>query len=125
MDIIFMNFENCKTYKPQRLLLLLAEKINLKKGDKYVALLHLSMSYTNLSSKVVGNSSYLTNFPDKLLLTNTQVLRLCNIKSSTAQLSKMIQLKGFLNRLLGPLLKTGLLIIGNVPKPLRKVFWYP
>ena len=83
------------------------------------------MYYTNLSSKVVGNSSYLTNFPDKLLLTNTQVLRLCNIKSSTAHLSKVIQLKGFLNRLLGPLLKTGLLIIGNVPKPLHKAFWYP
>ena len=31
----------------------------------------------NLSSNVVGDSNDKTNFPYKLLLTNTQILRLC------------------------------------------------
>ena len=70
-----------------------------------------------------------TNFPHKLLLTNRQVssLRksfsnylLANIRSSKTQLSKLIQSGGFLGRLLGPLLKTGLPLIKNVTKPLAK-----
>ena len=43
-----------------------------------------------------------------------------DIKLSKTQLSKMIQSGGFLGRLLGPLLKTGLLLIKNVIKPLTK-----
>ena len=39
---------------------------------------------------------------------------------SKTQLSKMIQLGGFLGRLLGPLLKTGLPLIKNVINPLAK-----
>ena len=70
-----------------------------------------------------------TNFPHKLLLTNRQVLNLrkpfanhssTDIKLSKTQLSKMIQSGGFLSRLLGPLLKTGLPVIKNVIKPLAK-----
>ena len=70
-----------------------------------------------------------TNFPHKLLLTNRQVSNLgksfannssANIKLSKTQLSKMIQSGGFLSRLLGPLLKTGLPLIKNVTKPLAK-----
>ena len=65
----------------------------------------------------------------KLLLTNRQVSNLCkafsnylstDIKLSKTQLSKMIQLGGFLGKLLGPLLKTGLPLIKNVIKPLAK-----
>ena len=41
-----------------------------------------------------------------------------DIKLSKTQLSKMIQLGGFLGRLLDPLLKTGL--IKNMIKPLAK-----
>ena len=61
-----------------------------------------------------------TNFPHKLLLTNRQVSNLCkafanksptDIKSLKAQLSEMMQSGGFLGRLLGPLLKTGLPLI--------------
>ena len=61
-----------------------------------------------------------TNFPQKLLLTNRQTLNLrkafvnnssTDIKLSKTQLSKMIQSGGFLVRLLGPLLKTGLPLI--------------
>ena len=71
-----------------------------------------------------------TNFPHKLLLTNRQVLNLqkvsantssANIKLSKTQLSKMIQSGGFLGRLLGPLLKTGLPLISNMIKPLAKI----
>ena len=70
-----------------------------------------------------------TNFPYKLLLTNRQVSNFCkafannssaDIKLSKTQLSKMIQSGGFLGRLLGPLLKTRLLLIKNVIKPLAE-----
>ena len=41
-----------------------------------------------------------------------------DIKLSKTQLLKMIQSGGFLSRLLGPLVKTGLPLIKNVIKPL-------
>ena len=71
-----------------------------------------------LSSNMIGDNE--TNFPHKLLLTNRQVANLrkafanhlsTDIKLSKTQLSKMIQSGGFLGRLLGPLLKTGLSLI--------------
>ena len=40
-----MNSENSKTFDPHRLLLNLSDKINLKRSDKYVALLNLSIYY--------------------------------------------------------------------------------
>ena len=43
-----------------------------------------------------------------------------NMKFSKTQLPKIIQLGGFLGRILGPLLRTGLSLIGNVLKPLAK-----
>ena len=43
-----------------------------------------------------------------------------DLKLSRAQISKIIQSGGFLGRLLGPLLKTGLPLITNVVKPLAK-----
>ena len=64
-----------------------------------------------------------TNFPHKLLLTKRQDSNLrkafanhlsADIKLSKTQLSKMIQSRGFLGRLIGPLLKTGLPLIKNV-----------
>ena len=69
-----------------------------------------------------------------MLLTNTQVLRLCkafpnnssaNIRLSKTQLHKIGQSGGFLDRLLGPLLKTGLPLIKNVLKPLSKSILIP
>ena len=68
-----------------------------------------------LSSNVVGDSNDKNNFPHKLLLTKTQLLRLCkafaNNSSAIIKLSKTQLHKsgGFLGRLLGPLLKSGLL----------------
>ena len=70
----------------------------------------------------------------KLLLTSKQVSKLrkafanhlsADIKLSKTQLSKMIQSGGFLGRLLGPLLKTGLPLIKNVIKPLAKSVLVP
>ena len=78
------------------------------------------------SSNMIGNNE--TNFPHKLLLTNRQVSNLrkafanhlsADIKLSKTQLSKMIKSGGFLGRLFGALLKTGLSLIKNVIKPLK------
>ena len=85
-----------------------------------------------LSSNMIGDNE--TNFPHKLLLTNREVSNLCkafeynssnDIKLSKTQLSKMIQPRGFLGRLLGPLLKTELLLIKIVIKPLAKSVLIP
>ena len=71
-----------------------------------------------------------SNFPHNVLITNRQVANLrkafgnhlsTDIKLSKTQLSKMIQSGGFLDRLLGPLLKTGLPLIKNMIKPLAKM----
>ena len=81
---------------------------------------------------MIGNND--TNFLHKLLLTNRQVANLrqafanylsADIKWSKTQLSKMIQSGGFLGRLLGPWLKTGLPLIKNVIKALAKSVLIP
>ena len=85
-----------------------------------------------LSSKIIGDNE--SNFPHKLLLTDRQFSSLrksfannssADIKLSKTQLSKIIQSGGFLRRLLGPLLKTGLALIKNVIKPLTKSVLIP
>ena len=82
-----------------------------------------------LSSNIIGMSDDETNFPHILLLTNRPVANLrkafadylsTDIKLSKTQLSKMIQLGGFLGRLLCPLLRTGLPLMKNVIQPLAK-----
>ena len=87
-----------------------------------------------LSSNMIGNSNDNNNFPHELLLTNRQVANLCkafatnkstDIKLSKTQLSKMIQSGGFLGRLLGPLLRTGLPLMKNLIKPLAKSVLVP
>ena len=81
---------------------------------------------------MIGNNE--TNFPHELLLTDRQVSSLrksfannssADIKLSKTQLSKMIQSGGFLGKLLGPLLKTGLPLIKNVITPLAKIVLIP
>ena len=66
------------------------------------------------------------NLPHELLLTTRQTTKLRNaiennmstdIKLPKTQISKIIQSGGFLGKLLGPLLKTGLPLIKNVIKP--------
>ena len=78
---------------------------------------------------MIGYSNDQTNFSHELLLTDRQVSSIrkafsnnssVDIKFPKAQLSKMIQLGGFLGKLLGPLLKTGLPLMKNVLTPLAK-----
>ena len=85
-----------------------------------------------LPSNMIGDNE--ANFPHQLLLTNREVLNLhkafannssTDIKFSKTQLSKMIQSGGFLGRLVGPLLKTGLHLTSNVIKPLAKSVLIP
>ena len=87
-----------------------------------------------LSSNVVGDSNNENIFPHKLLLSNTQVSRLrktfvnnswANKKLSKIQLNNIGQSGGFLGRILSPLLKTGLLLMKNVLKPLAKTILIP
>ena len=87
-----------------------------------------------LSSNMIANSDDETNFPHKLLLANRQVPNLrkpfanylsTDIKLSKTQLSMMIQLGGFLSRLLGPLVKTGLPLMKSVIQLLTKSVLIP
>ena len=87
-----------------------------------------------LSSNMIGSSDDNTNFPHELLLTNRQIANLrktfakntsTDIMLSKTQLSKMIQSGGFLGRLLGPFLRTGLPLMKSVIKPLDKSVLVP
>ena len=82
-----------------------------------------------LSPNMIGDSNDQINFPHELLLTDRQVSSIrkafsnnssVDVKSSKIQFSKIIQPGGFLCRLLGPLLKTGLPLIRKLIKPLAK-----
>ena len=79
----------------------------------------------NFSSNVVGDSKDENSFPHRLLLTYAKVFKLrkafannssANIKLSKTQLHKIGPSGGLIRCLLGPLLKTGLPLIGNVAK---------
>ena len=98
-------------------------KSAIKNGNKVVLILSSNM--------IVDNE---TNFPHKLLLTNRQVANLrkafanhlsTDIKLSKTQLSKMIQPGGFLGKLLGPLLRTGLPLTKKGVKSLAKSVLIP
>ena len=87
-----------------------------------------------LSPNMIGDSNDKGNFPHELLLTDRQVSSIrkafannssVDIKFSKAQLSKMIQSGGFVGKLLGPLLKTGLPMTKNVITPLAKSVLIP
>ena len=57
MDTIFMNTENSKTSKPHILILKLANKPDLRFGEKVIALSNLSIYYTwkNIKSSYNNN----------------------------------------------------------------------
>ena len=83
---------------------------------------------------MIGDSNDETNFSHELLLTNRHVSSICkvfannssvDIKFSKAQLSKMIQSGGCLGKLLGSLLKIGLLLMKSVITPLAKTVLIP
>ena len=87
-----------------------------------------------LSPNMIGDSNDKINFPHELLLTARQVSSIrkafsnnssVDIKFSKTQLPKIIQSRGFLGKLLGPLLKTELPLIKNVITPLAKSVLIP
>ena len=94
------------------------KKLKTAVKDKTATTLRISLKMVN------GN-----DLPHELLLTTRQKSKLKNafnnnmsndLKLSRAQISKIIQSEGFLCRLLGQLLKTGLPLIENVIKTLAK-----
>ena len=113
--------------------------LNVKLSNSQLSKLKSAITNENdvvlrISSNMVGNSNDNTNFPRELLLTNRQVENIrkafanhlsADIKLSKTQLSKMIQSGGFLGRLLGPLLRTGLPLMESVIKPLAKSVLIP
>ena len=87
-----------------------------------------------LSSTVVGYSNDENKFPHKFILTNTQISMLfkvlannfsTNIKLSKTQLLKTEQWEKFLDKLLKPLIKTGLSLVKNALKLLSKSVLIP
>ena len=58
MDAIFMNSKNSKTSDLHRLLLNLADEINLKRSDKYVAILNLNIHYAWKNIKKPYNNKF-------------------------------------------------------------------
>ena len=70
------------------------------------------------SSNVVGDSNDETNFPHKFLLTNTQVSK--SVKLLQMFLHKIGQSGEYLGRPLGPLPKTGLLLMEIVLRTLAE-----
>ena len=87
-----------------------------------------------ISSNDADDSNNENIFRHKLLLIKTQLLRLrkaftnslsAKIKLPKTQLHKIEQSKGFWRRILGPLLKNGLLLMKNVLKTLAKSFLIP
>ena len=113
--------------------------LNIKLSNSHLSKLKSAIKNQNdvvlrISSNMVGNSNDNTNLAHELLLTNRQVENIrkafanhlsTDIKLSKTQLSKMIQSGGFLGRLLGPLLKTGLPLMKSVIKPLAKSVLIP
>ena len=57
MDTIFMNSENSKTSEPYVLIIKLNDKLDLRRGEKIIALSNLSIYYTwkNIKSSYNNN----------------------------------------------------------------------
>ena len=105
-------------------------KVNFKLSDTQLKKLKIAVkdkteTTLRMSSKMFNGN----DLPQELLVTTRQKTKLRNafsnnmstdLQISKAEISKIIQSKGFLGRLLGPLLKTGLPLIKNVIKPLAK-----
>ena len=74
MDTIFMNSENCKTSEPHVLVLQLTNKLDLRIGEKIIALSNLSIYYTweNIKSSYNNNKFKMSapTWNDKFELTD-------------------------------------------------------
>ena len=137
MNVISLNTNIMKKFNFYQYKMTQCNSLNVKLSNSQLNKLNSAIKnetevVLRLSSNMIGDNE--TNFPHKLLLTNRQVANLrkafanhlsTDIKLSKTQLSKMIQSGGFLGRLLGPLLKTGLPLTKNVIKPLAKSILIP
>ena len=105
-------------------------KVNVKLLDNQLKKLKTAVKTKTGTTLTISLKMFNGNdLPHELLLTIRQKTKLRNsfdnnmstdLKLSKAQISKIIQFGGFLGRLLGPLLKTGLPLIKNVIKSLAK-----
>ena len=57
MDTIFMNSENSNTSEPHVLILKLTDKLDLRRGEKSIALSNLSIYYTWKNTKSSHNNN--------------------------------------------------------------------
>ena len=69
---------------------------------------------------MTSNSNDEYNFPQKLLLPNTQIWRLPETFANNSLANVKLSKSQFFSRFLGPLLRTGLPLMKNVLKPLAK-----
>ena len=96
MDTIVMNSENSKTSDPQRLLLNLRDKTNLKRSDKHVALSNLSIYYTwKNKEKSYKNNKFKISDPTRNYLMYQILYKIFKIILSISQIN-MIKLLIFL-----------------------------
>ena len=110
-------------------------KVNVKLSDSQIkklkdAVKNNTGTTLRLSLKMLNGN----DLPHELLLTTRQKTKIRNafnnnmstdLKLSKAQMNKIIQSGGFLSKLLGPLLETGLPLIKNVIEPLAKSVLIP
>ena len=105
-------------------------KVNFKLSDSQIKKLKDTIKNNTGTTLRISLKMFNDNdLPHELLLTTRQKTKIRNafnnnmstdLKLSKAQINKIIQSGGFLGRLLGPLLKTGLPLLKNVIKPLAK-----
>ena len=110
-------------------------KVNVKLSDAQLKKLKTAVKdKTKTTMKISFKMFDGNDLPHEILLTRRQKTKSRNalnnnmstdLKLSRAQISKIIQPGGFLGRLLGPLLKTGLSLAKNVIKPLAKSVLIP
>ena len=110
-------------------------KVNVKLSDTQLKKLKNTVkNKTGTTLRISLNMFNGNNLPKELLLTTRQKTKIrhafnnkmsTDLKLSRVQISKIIQSGGFLGRLLGPLLKTGLALIKNLIKPLAKTVLIP
>ena len=110
-------------------------KVNVKLSDPQIEKLKDAVkNNTGATLRISLKMFNGNNLPHESLLTTRQKIKIRNafnnnmstdLKLSKAQINKIIQSGGFLGRLLGPLLKTGLPLIKIVIKPLAKSVLIP
>ena len=111
-------------------------KVNVKLSDSQIKKLKDAVKDNTGTTLRISLKMFNGNtLPHELLLTTRQKIEIRNafnnnnmstdLKLCKAQINEITQSGGFLGRLLGPLLKTGLPLIKNVIKPLAKSVLIP